>query len=79
VKVTVCGASGGIGQPLSLLLKQNPCISELALYDIKDMPGVAVDLSHIDTKTKVQGFCGPDKLCCALKGNSIEFQRKSLN
>ncbi|KAJ2973283.1 hypothetical protein NUW58_g8974 [Xylaria curta] len=40
-KVTVLGAAGGIGQPLSLLLKLNPRVSELALYDIRGGPGVA--------------------------------------
>lgn len=39
-KVAVLGAAGGIGQPLSLLLKLNPRVSELALYDIKGAPGV---------------------------------------
>jgi malate/lactate dehydrogenase len=38
-KVTVLGAAGGIGQPLSLLLKLNPRITELALYDIRGGPG----------------------------------------
>ena len=38
-KVTVLGAAGGIGQPLSLLLKMNPRVSELALYDIRLGPG----------------------------------------
>jgi malate dehydrogenase len=44
VKVTVCGASGGIGQPLSLFLKQSNFISHLALYDIVNAYGVAADL-----------------------------------
>lgn len=34
VKATVIGAAGGIGQPLSLLLKQNTLITDLALYDV---------------------------------------------
>ncbi len=38
-KVTVLGAAGGIGQPLSLLLKLNPRVTELALYDIRLAPG----------------------------------------
>ncbi|KAL9056945.1 MAG: hypothetical protein Q9162_002611 [Coniocarpon cinnabarinum] len=38
-KVSVLGAAGGIGQPLSLLLKLNPRVSQLALYDIKGAPG----------------------------------------
>lgn len=38
-KVTVLGAAGGIGQPLSLLLKLNPRVTELALYDVRGGPG----------------------------------------
>jgi malate dehydrogenase len=46
-KVAVLGASGGIGQPLSMLLKLSPEIDELACYDIVGTPGVAADLSHV--------------------------------
>jgi len=66
--VTVCGASGGIGQPLSLLLKQNPLVTDLALYDIVHTPGVAADLSHIDTKSKTAGFMGAEQMGDSLKG-----------
>ncbi|CAG8883142.1 unnamed protein product [Penicillium nalgiovense] len=58
-KVSVLGAAGGIGQPLSLLLKLNPRVSELALYDIRGGPGVAADLSHINTNSTVTGY-NPD-------------------
>jgi malate dehydrogenase len=45
VKVAVLGAAGGIGQPLSLLLKLNDNIDHLSLYDVAPfVPGVAVDL-----------------------------------
>ncbi|OQR67796.1 malate dehydrogenase [Tropilaelaps mercedesae] len=71
VKVAVLGASGGIGQPLSLLLKQHPGISSLSLYDIAHTPGVAADLSHINTTAQVQGFVGADQLKDALKGMEI--------
>ncbi|KAF9584369.1 Malate dehydrogenase, cytoplasmic [Lunasporangiospora selenospora] len=54
-KVAVLGASGGIGQPLSLLLKQSKLISHLSLYDIVNTPGVAADLSHINSNSKVTG------------------------
>lgn len=57
-KVTVVGASGGIGQPLSTLLKQNPFICELSLHDLKGVKGVAMDLSHICTHTEVKSFEG---------------------
>lgn len=49
------GAAGGIGQPLSLLLKMNRMVSELALYDIANVAGVAADLSHCNTQTKACG------------------------
>ncbi|KAI8991149.1 malate dehydrogenase, NAD-dependent [Mycotypha africana] len=71
VKVTVCGASGGIGQPLSLLLKQSNLISQLALYDIVNTHGVAADLSHIDTHSKVTGHVGPKELEEAIKGADV--------
>lgn len=46
-KVAVLGASGGIGQPLSMLLKLSENIDELSCYDIVGTPGVAADLSHV--------------------------------
>jgi len=70
-RVAVMGASGGIGQPLSLLLKNSPLISHLSLYDIVHTPGVAADLSHIESKAKVAGFVGPDQLESSLKGVEV--------
>ncbi|KAL7269824.1 Malate dehydrogenase, cytoplasmic [Rhizina undulata] len=71
-KVAVLGAAGGIGQPLSLLLKLNPKVSELALYDIRGAPGVAADVSHINTKSKVSGYNPtPEGLKEALEGSEI--------
>lgn len=52
-KVAILGAAGGIGQPLSLLMKLNPLVSRLALYDIANTPGVAADVSHINTRSEV--------------------------
>lgn len=60
-KVTVCGAAGGIGQPLSMLLKLNPQVSQLALYDIVNAAGVAADLSHINTAAQVTGYLPKSK------------------
>ena len=71
VKVCIIGAAGGIGQPLSLLMKQNPKVTELSLYDVVPLvAGVAVDLSHICTPAKVTAEFGkePEKLRAALKG-----------
>lgn len=52
-KVAVLGAGGGIGQPLSLLLKSDPLVTSLNLYDIRGAPGVAADVSHVDTASEV--------------------------
>ena len=71
-KVAVLGAAGGIGQPLSLLLKLNPRVTELALYDIRGGPGVAADISHINTKSTVKGYePSPSGLADALKGSEV--------
>merc|ERR1711874_744404 len=66
VSVAVMGAAGGIGQPLSMLLKLNPAVTKLALYDIVATPGVAADLSHIETPGRVAGFMGADQLDASL-------------
>ncbi len=72
MKVAVLGAAGGIGQALSLLLKNSlPAGSELSLYDVAPVvPGVAVDLSHIPTAVAVKGF-GKDDLDAALSGCDV--------
>lgn len=70
-KVAVMGAAGGIGQPLSLLLKQSPLVSKLALYDIVATPGVAADLSHIETRGQVSSHLGPEDLDSSLQGCDI--------
>jgi malate dehydrogenase len=56
--VAVLGASGGIGQPLSLLVKLSPNlnIKQLNLYDLRLSKGVSQDLSHINTDIQVNGY-----------------------
>jgi len=71
-KVTVLGAAGGIGQPLSMLLKLNTRVSDLALYDIRGGPGVAADISHVNTKSTVTGYNPtPEGLKAALEGSEV--------
>jgi malate dehydrogenase len=74
-KVAVLGAAGGIGQPLSLLLKLNELVGELSLYDVAPFtPGVACDISHIYTPAKATGYCksdAGDQLLDALKGADV--------
>ena len=64
-KVAVLGAAGGIGQPLSLLLKMSPLVSELSCYDINNARGVAADLSHICSPSKAHGYV-PEEIGKAL-------------
>lgn len=70
-KVAVLGAAGGIGQPLALLLKNHPAITNLSLYDIANTPGVAADLSHVETPAKVTGYLGPEQLGDAVVDSDI--------
>eukprot|EP00933_Yihiella_yeosuensis_P036250 TRINITY_DN299_c0_g1_i10.p1 TRINITY_DN299_c0_g1~~TRINITY_DN299_c0_g1_i10.p1 ORF type:complete len:381 (-),score=126.02 TRINITY_DN299_c0_g1_i10:93-1169(-) len=59
-KVCVCGGSGGIGQPLSLLMASDDLVGELSIYDltIAMVPpaGVAADLGHLEKNSKVKGY-----------------------
>ena len=66
--VAVLGAAGGIGQPLSLLLKRTALVEHLHLYDIANVAGVAADVSHINSDATVRGFTGPAQLGAALAG-----------
>ncbi|KAJ2828384.1 Malate dehydrogenase, cytoplasmic, partial [Coemansia sp. 'formosensis'] len=72
-KVAVLGAAGGIGQPLSLLLKANPRVTKLSLYDIHNTPGVAADVGHINTLSDVTGYSAKDQdgLKKALEGAEL--------
>ncbi|GMI38598.1 hypothetical protein TrCOL_g12763 [Triparma columacea] len=70
MKVAVLGAGGGIGQPLSLLLKLSPHVSNLALYDIRGTPGVSSDLSHIPSPGTVTGHL-PGTLPECLAGSDV--------
>lgn len=73
-RVAVMGASGGIGQPLSLLLKNSPLVTQLSLYDIVHTPGVAADLSHIESPAKVTGFVGPDQLAVSMSCHVVRYK-----
>uniref|UniRef100_A0A7S2AJQ5 Malate dehydrogenase n=1 Tax=Octactis speculum TaxID=3111310 RepID=A0A7S2AJQ5_9STRA len=79
-KVAVLGAAGGIGQPLSMLMKLSPLVDELGLYDVFNVPGVAADVSHIPTGASVSGSLpsqqqwppvGNQGIAAALKGADV--------
>jgi len=59
VRVAVLGASSVTGQTLALLLKQNPLITHIFLYDKDKVKGIAADLKHLDTRSDVTGFAEP--------------------
>ncbi|KAJ1648309.1 hypothetical protein LPJ64_000362 [Coemansia asiatica] len=68
VSVAILGAAGGIGQPLSLLMKLNTSVTKLNLYDIVNVPGVAADISHVATNAQVKSYLGPKELDEAVSG-----------
>ncbi|KAG2622384.1 hypothetical protein PVAP13_3NG266700 [Panicum virgatum] len=70
-KVAILGAAGGIGQPLALLMKMNPLVSVLHLYDVVNAPGVTADISHMNTGAVVRGFLGQPQLENALTGMDL--------
>jgi malate dehydrogenase len=53
-----------------LLLKKDPLVSSLSLYDIKGAPGVAADVSHVDSASEVNGYAA-DQLDQALEGVKV--------
>ncbi|PSS30654.1 Malate dehydrogenase, glyoxysomal like [Actinidia chinensis var. chinensis] len=70
-RVAILGAAGGIGQPLAMLMKMNPLVSVLHLYDVVNSPGVTADISHMDTGAVVRGFLGQNQLENALTGMDL--------
>ena len=74
-KVALLGAAGGIGQPLALLLKMQPYISQLALYDIANVKGVAADLSHCNTAVQVRES-GDERVRAHAKGGDHWEERR---
>jgi malate dehydrogenase len=54
-KVVVAGAAGGIGQPLSMLLKLSPLVGDIGVVDVVGTEGMAADLSHINISGAVIG------------------------
>ncbi|CAM9848943.1 unnamed protein product, partial [Choristocarpus tenellus] len=70
-KVAVVGAAGGIGQPMSLLLKLSGKIEHLSLFDIVNTPGVAADIAHCNTYGKVTAHKGAEEMDAALDGCDI--------
>jgi hypothetical protein len=72
-RVAVLGAAGGIGQPLSLLLKMNKCVTELALFDVAPLvKGVAADLSHCNTPVQVSASTWLELAVTAVNSSAVD-------
>lgn len=69
--VCILGAAGGIGQPFSLLMKMDPMVKRLHLFDVAPTKGVAADISHINTPAEVVGFSGVENTKKALEGSDV--------
>ncbi|XP_050905333.1 malate dehydrogenase, mitochondrial-like [Lathyrus oleraceus] len=70
-KVAILDAASSIGQPLSLLMKLNPLVSTLSVYDIAGTPGVAADVNHINSRSEVAGYAGEEELGKAFEGANV--------
>ena len=49
----------------------SPRVHDLALYDLMNTPGVATDLSHINSCCTVEGYTGPKAIKQVLKGADV--------
>ncbi|KAK6132657.1 hypothetical protein DH2020_033609 [Rehmannia glutinosa] len=74
------GAAGGIGQPLSLLMKLNPLVSRLALYDIAGTPVSLLTSATLTPDLRsyvfplsplVKGYAADEQLGQALEGSDV--------
>ena len=63
--------SGGIGQPLALLLKLDPLVTNLSLFDVVRTPGVAADISHCNSPAKTSGYEGMEQVGDSLVGADV--------
>ncbi|KAM0985920.1 hypothetical protein ACFX13_013377 [Malus domestica] len=57
-KVATLGAADDIGQHLAMLMKMNPLVSVLHLYDVVNTPDVTSYISQMDTDVIMRGFWG---------------------
>ncbi|XP_053600292.1 malate dehydrogenase-like [Plodia interpunctella] len=66
--VSVIGGASDIGQTLCMMLRAQPTVSKLIVYDKSESTnGVLMDLSHIPTDACLKGYIGEETLDRALK------------
>ena len=59
-------------------MQMNPNVSDLALYDIQGTPGVAADISHINSKAITKVSCNPYQLWLCLIWRIVAFAEPSF-
>lgn len=70
IKLTIVGC-GGVGEALALLVKEHAIVGELRIFNDHDVAGTVLDISHINTRTKVKGYYGLEKRKEALRNTDI--------
>ncbi|CAH1116326.1 unnamed protein product [Phaedon cochleariae] len=71
IQVCILGCHTPLGRTTSLLMKQNPIISNLRMQGEQIVHNIAADLSHIDTKCTVQPFEGNSEVSRAVRSADI--------
>ncbi|XP_049865516.1 malate dehydrogenase-like [Pectinophora gossypiella] len=72
VQVSVIGAASSIGSNVCLLLKQNPKVAKLKLYDSDPkVKGIARELNQLPLGPSAVGFTGDDELSAAITLSSL--------
>ncbi|CAF4855178.1 unnamed protein product [Pieris macdunnoughi] len=70
--VTVVGGANEVGQTISLLLRTQPNIRKLVVYDeLPKTSGIALDLSHVPARCTLHSYIGEENLDKALKNADI--------
>ncbi|KAJ1632389.1 lactate/malate dehydrogenase [Pavlovales sp. CCMP2436] len=69
--VALIGAGGGLGPPLSALLRQSSLISNLRLYDVSPVAGLACDLQHINATGNVTAYAADDIGDCLVAADVV--------
>lgn len=54
-----------------MLLKLDPKVTELSLFDVVRTPGVASDISHCNSPAKVTGYVGMEEVGKSLTGAQV--------
>jgi malate/lactate dehydrogenase len=77
-RVTIAGACGPVGKPLSLLLRPHKYIKELLIHDTSPITSLLNDLNEIYSSNKIIGFEGAKTLGESLHNSDIVIVPSSI-